>query len=151
VRAVQEHYPEVRVVMDEGALGRGYGNEMRSRYGLPVVAAQKRDKLGYRKLLNGAFQRGDVVLTPGDCDALASELEDLVWDARGLDALPGLPDHASDALLYAWREAHSYRSTAAPVRLEVQSEAWWKQQEQEREQRERDEYAARRDQGWWDS
>lgn len=149
VRFVQEQYPDVRVIMDEGALGRGYGNELRQRYGLPVVAAQKRDKLGYRKLLNGAFQRNEVVLTPCACDALVDELEGLVWDARGLDAMPGLPDHASDALLYAWREAHSYRATPQSVRLQPHTEAWWANQEREREERERLEHEERKKDHWW--
>jgi hypothetical protein len=100
------------VVMDEGALGRGYGGEMRQRYGIAARAAEKRDKLGFRKLLNGEFRDGKVLLLEGACDALIEELENLVWNEAGTDNAPGLANHASDALLYGWRQARAYTSRA---------------------------------------
>jgi hypothetical protein len=97
-------------ILDEGALGRGYGNEMRARHGIAARAAEKRDKLGYRKLLNGAFRDGRIKLRANSCRELISELDNLLWNPAGTDAAPGLADHISDALLYGWRMARSYAS-----------------------------------------
>jgi GNAT superfamily N-acetyltransferase len=132
VRAVLEVYPEAVVVLDEGALGKGYGGELRTRYGIPAKAAQKRDKLGFRKLLNGELERGLIKVVAGDCEPLIAEWESLVWDKDGLDVAPGLDDHASDAALYGWREARAYASTAAPdPRPKPYSAEWHAQRERD--------------------
>lgn len=102
-------------VLDEGALGRGYGNEMRARYGIAARAAEKSNKLGFRKLLNGAFRDGRIKLRADSCRELIAELDDLLWNPAGTDAAPGLADHVSDALLYGWRMARSYAATVQPA------------------------------------
>ncbi len=130
VAGVLEVFPETVVVMDEGALGKGYGGELRTRYGIPVRPAQKRDKLGYRKLLNGELERSLVRVVPANCGPLIEEWESLVWDAAGLDVAAGLDDHASDAALYGWREVRSFASTAAPdPRPKPYSAEWYAQRE----------------------
>lgn len=115
IKATEARYRESGCVwdgtiLDEGALGRGYGNEMRARHGIAARAAEKRDKLGYRKLLNGAFRDGRIKLRADSCRELISELDNLLWNPAGTDAAPGLADHISDALLYGWRMARSYAS-----------------------------------------
>lgn len=123
--ALVEQYGAARFVMDEGALGKGYGRELRRRHSLPVVAAEKRDKLGFRRLLNGAFKSGAVRLLDGENDDLATELETLIWDKHGLDVAPGMADHLSDALLYAWRDTRSDLATAAgPAEPVYGSDEW---------------------------
>ena len=118
------------VVLDEGALGKGYGNEMRTRYQIPVRPAQKRDKLGYRKIMNGDLEQGRLFVVRKDNAPLIEEFESLVWDASGLDVHPSLDDHLSDASLYAWREAKSFTSTAAPEKKpKPYTDEWFAQQE----------------------
>lgn len=136
VTAILDEYGSARVVMDEGALGAAYGREMRRRHNLPVVPAEKRGKLGFRRLLNGAMERGDVRLIVGANDALETELENIVWDKHGLDIAPGMADHLSDALLYAWRDTRSDLATGAPGALpEPGSSAWHVARNQESEDR----------------
>ena len=125
VRGVQELYPGVRIVMDIGALGAGYANEMRQRYRLPIEAAEKQNKLGYRKLLNGAFERNEVVLLAPECAMLIDELESLVWDEKGLDNDKTQPNHCTDALLYSWRCAQSWRAAYVKPAENLTEEQQW--------------------------
>lgn len=124
-KKIQDEFGDCRFVMDEGALGAGYGRELRRRHGLPVIPAAKRDKNGYRRLLNGAFKQSEVVLLAGANDDLETELETLLWDKHGLDSQPGMPDHLSDALLYAWRDTRADLATDEPPPApEIGTEAW---------------------------
>jgi hypothetical protein len=107
-----EEFPGCELVMDEGALGHGYGNEMRDVHHLPVIAAEKRDKKTNRKLLNGALKSGEVLLVQSECVELQEELEALLWDKAGNDAAPGMADHLTDALLYGRRRSYAHRSEA---------------------------------------
>ena len=96
---------EAVIVMDEGALGRGYANEMRARYGLPVIAAQKKDKNGFIKLMNGDIEQGRLFIVRSTCEELMDEYETLMWDATGRNFMRNMSDHVSDAALYAWRHS----------------------------------------------
>lgn len=111
-REMLDSFPECELIFDEGALGHGYGNEMRDRYHLPVIAAEKRDKAGARRLMNGAFEQRRLKLVRATCIELIDELEGLVWNKAGNDVLPGMADHCSDALLYGWRRSQAHRSEA---------------------------------------
>jgi hypothetical protein len=111
-KAILREFPETTVVMDEGALGSGYGGELRKRHSIPVVKAEKSRRRAYVRFLNGAFQSGLVKVVRSECVGLCDELETLVWDDEGKDFAAGLADHVSDALLYAWRQARSYASEA---------------------------------------
>lgn len=128
----------LRIVIDEGGLGGLFSRELRTRHDLPVFAAEKKEKLAHRRLMNGALQRGELRLVRGQCDALAAELLTLVYDDKGLDVAKGLADHASDALLYGWRYSQSYASAAPDRAPAYQSPEWWAQREQEQLARERE-------------
>lgn len=134
-------------ILDEGALGRGYGNEMRARYGIAARAAEKRDKLGFRKLLNGAFLDGRIKLRAESCRELIAELDNLLWNPAGTDAAPGLADHVSDALLYGWRMARSYAATVQAPAPKVGSPEHDRRVNQELRQAERDRWRQKTDDG----
>jgi Terminase large subunit, T4likevirus-type, N-terminal/Terminase RNaseH-like domain len=103
-----DHYKPHRVVGDVGGLGKGYAEEARRRWHLPIEPAQKNDKLGYIKLLNGALQRSELQLLPG-CEELATEWAELPWsDKDHTKEADGFDNHAADATLYAWRESYSF-------------------------------------------
>jgi hypothetical protein len=117
-----------RIVGDTGGLGKAYEAEWRQRYYLPMHAAQKTDKLGYIKLLNGDLSNGKLRILPGN-DELLRDLRSLAWaDDKHLKEHPALPNHLPDALLYAWRDARHWDWEEAPsdhlvVELAAQMEA----------------------------
>lgn len=102
------------VIIDQGGLGSQYINEFVTRWAIPAEGVQKANKLGYRKLLNGALERAHVLVVEGTNEDLISELQSLQWNAAGTDAQPGQPDHLSDALLYSFRAAYAWSPTDAP-------------------------------------
>jgi len=123
-REMDECGGDLTVVMDEGALGHAYGNEMRSRHQLPVIAAEKSEKRAHIRLLNGEMERGHIHCVRGKCDELIAELETLIYDKRGLDAEPGLANHCADGLLYGWRWTYAHRSQVPSPRPVVGSPEW---------------------------
>jgi hypothetical protein len=132
IREVLELYPDARVVMDIGALGSGYANELRQRWAIPVEAAEKSQKLGFRKLLNGALERGEVVLFAPECAMLIEELESLIWAPSGLDNDKTQPNHCTDALLYGWRASQSWRAAFHKSGPQLTEEQAWEKRAKER-------------------
>lgn len=105
---LEEKYHPHSLVMDQGGLGRGYIEEIRRRWRLPVHEAQKSNKAGYVDLLNGDLRKGALRLVSGACDPLVEEIEILQWDEdrKGYDER--YADHCSDAWLYAWRDCRHF-------------------------------------------
>lgn len=143
-----EERPETEFVMDIGGLGAGYASEVRSRHSIPVIPAEKRDKLGYRKLLNGALKPVEIledgamrdlpavlVFVASETVGLQSECDSLTWNEQGTDVEPGVDDHETDALLYAWRRSQAHRSSQAPGPQPVVGTPEWFQAEADRQER----------------
>lgn len=127
----------VRVVMDEGGLGKLYAEELRRRYAIPVEPADKAGKLGFRRLMRGAIERGELRIVEPGCQGLVNELRSLPWNEAGDDAEDGFPDHESDALLYGWRACLAYAAKAKPAEPEKGSPEWFKAEEARQMERER--------------
>lgn len=97
------------IVGDAGGLGKGYIEEMRRQWAIPIVPADKADKVGHIKLLNGALEHSDLMVV-GDCARpWEEEAEALLWGNEAqTKEHDGLDNHACDAVLYAWRRANRY-------------------------------------------
>lgn len=115
IKQWQRLYDFDAIVCDAGALGVGYVEEFRQRHGLPVRAAQKKDKLGMRKIMNGDLERGCLTVFEPANTQLVAELYATQWNSKGTDAQEGQPIHLTDALLYSYREAKAFAS-AEPER-----------------------------------
>lgn len=96
-----------RTMADQGGLGSKFSTELRTRFNMPVTPCEKHEKLGYRKLMNGDLENGRLLVVESKNDALINEMNELTWNKRGTDAEDGQADHASDAVLYGWREARA--------------------------------------------
>lgn len=124
IARTREVMPIERIIVDAGALGKGYLKDFRARFGEAARAAEKSDKLGTRRLLNGEIERGNVKLLEGQHTSLEVvgnverhliwELESLRYAPDGLDADPSMPDHLTDAMLYGWRDCYAWAQTAPP-------------------------------------
>lgn len=104
-------------VGDVGGLGKGFQAEWQRRFAIPLRAAQKGDKLGYQKLLNGDLHHARLVVLEGN-DKLVRDLKVLAFkdDTCRLEH-PSLPNHLPDALLYGWREARHWQWEERPPRV----------------------------------
>jgi hypothetical protein len=135
ISGVERDFGEIeRVVVDLGGLGKGYQKEFQRRFGPKIIGAEKRDKRGQRRILNGALARGQVLLLEGENKDLENELSTLPWDARGLDAEKGKADHLSDALLYGHRDCYGYLAVVEDPEPEPGSEAWGRREERRMEE-----------------
>ncbi len=124
-----------RVLVDQGGLGSKFSKELVTRYHMPVYPCDKANKLGYRKLLNGDLEKGHLLIVDGKNDDLIDEYNTLTWNDKGTDCLEGQADHASDAVLYGWREALHYRAKPNETPPPLGSEAHFARVEKEMRER----------------
>ena len=97
-----------RIIGDTGGLGKGYSEEMRRRFRIPVEPAEKTNKHGYIDLLNGDFERRQVLVIRDGNEALCEELFALPWNEMRTKEAGSFDNHLADALLYVWREGTQY-------------------------------------------
>lgn len=86
--------------------------EMRQRYTLSLIPAEKTGKRDYIELLNSDLTMNHIKILP-EAEGLTEEWTNLVWDERKLlkgkyEEHPACPNHLSDAFLYAWRYVYNY-------------------------------------------
>ncbi len=115
VKEAESRYRFERIVGDLGGLGKGYGEELKQRYGIPIQAAQKNNKAGYIKIMNGDFERGTIKIVRPFCKPLIEEYAHLLWkDGNRLEEHPGCENHAADAALYGYREVRAWLHKEKP-------------------------------------
>jgi len=126
VKRLDAIYHFDRMVGDVGGLGKGYAEEMRQRYGLPIQPAEKRNKLGYISLLNGALARAELMIVRARNLDLIRELEELPWNEGRTAPAEGFEDHLADSLLYGWRAAVAWaEDDPRPEGPAPGSAEWW--------------------------
>lgn len=112
-RGLCTRYDFQRVVADTGGLGKGYAEEARTRFLLPIEAADKANKRGYQLLLNDALANGTLQLFPGN-GPLEDEWSELPWNKTRTQEADGFANHLADATLYGWRAASAFLEEAPP-------------------------------------
>lgn len=80
--ALERQYHFACIVGDTGGLGKGYAEEARARFNLPIQAAEKNNKRGYIDLLNGDLCDGRLKLCGAPVQA--SMVEGYSGGATGL-------------------------------------------------------------------
>lgn len=112
IRGLENIYGFERMVGDVGGIGKVYVEEGRQRWTLPIEPAKKENKRGYQVLFNDALGQGHIKLVEETTKDLRDEWSKLPWDPQRKAELKGFANHASDATLYAWREAPNYHERA---------------------------------------
>lgn len=129
-------YDPLKVVMDTGGLGKKIAEEMRKRYTIPVVAAEKARKFEFIELLNDAMRTNRFYAKKDsrfaeDCGRIKWET-DLVNPEK-----PKISDNfhsdIADAVLYAYRESLHWLSEAEIIRPKAGTEPWFQAQAKEAE------------------
>lgn len=135
-----------RVVGDLGGLGKGYAAEAAKRYpGTKIVAAQKSDKLGFIKIMNGELEHHRAMILSCN-EQLIADMRALTWsDEWRNKENPSQPNHLPDMWLYGMREARQYRATPAPDAKKPRTAA-----DDYRERIKRKLTAAKTERPWWE-
>ncbi len=139
-----------KVIID-GANKQGV-ESMRQRSTIPFEYADKKDKATFIELCNSNLIEGKVkFLDRAENIALWQEMTALIWrsDPRDGDKIkhpkeehPSLPNHRTDAFLYAWRNGYHYQSAPKETKVVVGSKAWYLQQSVDIWEREREKLVA---------
>jgi len=140
-------YKFVRMVGDIGGLGKGYVEEARARFSLPIEAADKHNKRGYQSLLNGDLERGRIKVYRPACKSLIREWSELPWNEDQSTECEGFENHCADGVLYGWRATTAYHERPAAPPPSAQERA----AEEERALIEAEERALREreESGWY--
>ncbi len=130
VERYRQATPGLRVVIDEGGLGRGYAQEMRERYGIPCEAAEKSKKRGFQEIVAGELRSGTIKIDPWECRELLDEMSILQWlPDRTEEDSTRFANHAADAFLYCVRALRSgYNPVKEPPKPGTPE--WWEAQRQ---------------------
>ena len=119
---IVDHYAPTSIVVDPGGLGAAFIKELRQRFGLPLTAAEKQKKLAAIELLNGDLRTGKLTAIEDTNADLIHDAALLQWNWKRVDEKKHggntqrsdlliddrTPDHLTDALTYAYREARHY-------------------------------------------
>jgi hypothetical protein len=119
VERYRQAIPGLRVVIDEGGLGRGYAEEMRQRYGIPCEAAEKSKKRAFQEIVAGELKSATIKIEPFGCRKLLDEMSILQWlPDRSEEDSERFANHACDAMLYCVRALrNSYRPVPEPPKV----------------------------------
>ncbi len=132
-----KEFSPLKVVMDTGGLGKKIAEEMRRRYTLPIVAAEKVRKFEFIELLNDAMRTGRFYAKKDGRfaqDSLLVEWDRDVTNPDKLKVSEGYHSDICDAVLYAFRESLHWLSDAAPIKLIPLTPPWYQKQIQEMEE-----------------
>lgn len=106
VKAAYDKYQPLAVVADTGGLGKKIADEITTRTGVPIEAAEKERKLEHIELLNDAMRTARF-FAPAD-SRFADDCMRVEWD-RSKPEKPKISERfhsdIADAVLYAWRRA----------------------------------------------
>jgi len=106
LRRLMGKYNPERIIADTGGLGKSITEEMRIRYELPIIPAEKTEKYMAIDTINGDFIDKRLYinkkLTP-----LINQMQNLTWDDKHKEN-PALPNDYCDATLYAHRFSRHY-------------------------------------------
>ena len=90
------------VVVDEGALGKGYAEQMR-QMGVPCEEAEKSEKRAYQEYAGGLIRTNAVWIDLGKCRELTQECAKLQFDPETGKEDERYPRHCADGFLYIVR------------------------------------------------
>lgn len=138
IREIVKRFAPIAIVADAGALGKTLTETLVHNHGIPIEAADKRDKPVAIRQVNADLFKGRIRLPPS---GLFEQMQTLRWhpDKIGLFEQPGMPNDRCDAMLYAYRRAFHFLQKPAPPRIEHGTTEYFAKIERDiREQHERE-------------
>ena len=114
IDALQKKYNAYKIVLDEGGLGKKLAEDIRQRFGCPLVAADKPGKQNNVEFLNDAMRLGKFMAHKDSRFAKDSYLVQIDWEkSTSKSIVIKKKPHSDiiDAVLYAFKESYSYTYT----------------------------------------
>ena len=142
IRHFSAKYDPVKIVVDEGALGKKIAEEIRRRHQIPIMPADKMRKMENVALLNDYMRLGKFKAKSTSQFVQDSYQVEIDWDKSRPDKIaikPGFHSDIIDAVLYAFKESPAWTWREAPPKL-ITGSAAWAQAEVDRMEKEAEEY-----------
>lgn len=114
IQELEKEHAFDAIIGDIGGLGKGFSQEAQRRFHVPIEAAEKNNKLGYIKLLNGDLEHEMVKVVRETCLPLLEEWTALAWHESRTKETPGQPNHCADGVLYGWRRCVAFVERPKP-------------------------------------
>lgn len=110
IKFLMRKYDPVAIVIDNAS--KQAVEELKQKYQIPLIAAEKAGKAEFIEIMNSDFITGNIKLLPG-ADGLAKEYANLIWDKdkhpKRIEH-PSCENHISDSALYGYRYCYQYLS-----------------------------------------
>jgi phage terminase large subunit len=103
---LMDRFKPTFILADEGGLGKVAAQEMRRRYGLPILAAKKTEKTVHQSTMASDMISGYVHATPS-AKCLVDEWALINKDPVTGDELKGQQNHCADAAVYVYRRIYN--------------------------------------------
>ncbi len=144
IERMQLHYGRFRfIVADTGGGGKMAVEEMNTKFGLGIIAANKTSKLVYIDHLNGEFLTGRLQIVRPTNHELMNDLSVLPWNDKRTDVDERYDDHLPDALLYGFRQWNVMRAGLGEFDPPSPGSAEWFRRMEELEEQHADELSAK--------
>lgn len=138
-----KEYAPVSIVADTGGLGKSIAEEMRRRYGIPIKAAEKKNKASNIAILNGALIDRRLFVRANLTD-LIHELKHIERGEDCLEVKDAVCDEA-DSLLYSYNEVRNYILDTKPPIINRNSQEYLDKQLEEEERK------MQNGEDWWEN
>ncbi len=96
---LRERFDVYKIYADEGALGKGYANNLRNQYKLPIEPMDKQHKRSKIDVVRGRIAAGTLHLC-AEAETLYDEWRTLCWNMMRDDHHPRQADDLSDVVCY---------------------------------------------------
>ncbi len=134
IEKLRNKYKPVKMMIDEGGLGKKLAEEMRRRYRIPVQPAEKQRKFENIEMLNDCLMTKRFMAKKDS--RFAYDAQRLEWDFERMT-----PDkkyisdrfHSDiiDAVLYGFKESPAYSWQPDPIQPKIGTPEWGKREEEE--------------------
>lgn len=112
INQLRARFKPSKIVADTGALGKMITEEMIRQYGIPMQAAEKREKQTWISIVNGAFI-DNTLRVHSSLVHVHDQYRALIKDDKGMED-PGKPNDLVDCITYAFRECRAYLHEPKP-------------------------------------
>lgn len=120
IRWYIDKYDPIACVVDNAS--KQAVEELKQKFSLPLVAAEKTGKAEFIEIMNSDFVLGNIKLLP-EAQMLKKEYGSLIWDKDKLPRKiehPGCENHVCDSSLYAYRFCYQYRYETRPKKATIE-------------------------------
>lgn len=156
VEQLMQIYDFESIVADSGGFGKGYVEEMKTTYGLPIQDADKAGKVFAIEALNGGFSSGAAKVDHSANADLWEELTLLQWKmdklehGRFVEDVARFHNHLCDAFLYASSACHGWVMDYEQNPPKEGTLEWYQAREEAIEAADEEAYNRTKSALWWD-